>query len=132
MALFSQNADRMPIVPYRPGMVKAWEPGTASHVMMWTPSRTESLFIMTIPDKDLTEPAKESPFDLKDTHPERKIKADPGQAELQRELDRGLKDSFPASDPVAVSQPTTAGPTEDIDLPKDEDGNLLKKTRKVF
>jgi hypothetical protein len=73
----------------------------------------------------------ESPFDLKDPHPERNIKPDPAQAAMQKELDRGLKDSFPASDPVSVSQPTTAGPSEDIDLPKDEDGNLLKKARKA-
>jgi len=29
--------------------------------------------------------------------------------ELDRELDEGLKDTFPASDPVAVAQTTTAG-----------------------
>lgn len=80
---------------------------------------------------DGAEKIVDSPFDLKDTHPERKIKTDPDQAELLKELDRGLKDSFPASDPVSVSQPTTAGPTEDIDLPKDEDGNLLKKKRRT-
>jgi hypothetical protein len=28
-------------------------------------------------------------------------------------LDAGLRDSFPASDPVAVSQPTTATPSQD-------------------
>jgi hypothetical protein len=80
---------------------------------------------------DSAETVVDSPFDLKDTHPERKIKTDPAQAELLKELDRGLKDTFPASDPVSVSQPTTAGPTEDTDLPKDEDGNLLKKQRKA-
>ena len=80
---------------------------------------------------EIAETVVDSPFDLKDTHPERKIKAAPGQAELLKELDRGLKDTFPASDPVSVSQPTTAGPTEDTDLPKDEDGNLLKKARKA-
>lgn len=81
--------------------------------------------------KDNAGTVVESPFDLKDPHPERKIKPDPAQAEMQKELERGLKDSFPASDPVAVSQPTTAGPSEDVDLPKDADGNLLKKGRKA-
>lgn len=73
----------------------------------------------------------DSPFDLKDTHPERKIKTDKDQVALLAELEKGLKGTFPASDPVSVSQPTTAGPTEDTDLPKDEDGNLLKKARKA-
>lgn len=50
-----------------------------------------------------------SVFDKKDPHPERKVKPDPEQAELQKELDKALKDSFPASDPPAVTQPTKAG-----------------------
>jgi hypothetical protein len=48
-------------------------------------------------------------FDLKDPHPERAVKPDPEQKKLQAQLDKALKDSFPASDPVAVSQPTKTG-----------------------
>lgn len=55
----------------------------------------------------------ESPFDLKDSHPENDVVPDPQQAELHKKLERGLKDSFPASDPVSVSQPTTTGPAPD-------------------
>ncbi|MGB3501355.1 MAG: hypothetical protein WBA44_07015 [Mesorhizobium sp.] len=33
--------------------------------------------------------------------------------EKEEELVRGLKDSFPASDPVAVTSPTTAGEAPD-------------------
>jgi hypothetical protein len=86
---------------------------------------------MTISKDEIAKPAADSPFDLKDTHPERKIRTDPAQADLLKELDRGLKGTFPASDPVSVSQPTTAGPTEDTDLPRDKDGNPLKKARKA-
>jgi hypothetical protein len=54
-----------------------------------------------------------SPFDLVDTHPEDDVVPDPRQAEMQKQLDKGLKDSFPASDPVSALQPITAGPTEE-------------------
>lgn len=50
-----------------------------------------------------------SVFDLKDPHPERKVVPDPEQAEIKAELERSLKQTFPASDPVSVSQPTTIG-----------------------
>jgi hypothetical protein len=52
-----------------------------------------------------------SPFDLVDTHPEHDVVADPDQIQIKLQLDKALKDSFPASDPVSVSQPITAGPT---------------------
>lgn len=48
-------------------------------------------------------------FDEKDPHPERKIKTDPGQKELQEKLDESLKETFPASDTPAASQGTTLG-----------------------
>lgn len=54
-----------------------------------------------------------SPFDLVDTHPEDDVVPDPAQAEVQKQLDKALKDSFPASDPVSALQPITAGPTEE-------------------
>jgi hypothetical protein len=54
-----------------------------------------------------------SPFDLVDTHPEEDVVPDPRQAEAMKQLDKGLKDSFPASDPVSALQPITAGPTEE-------------------
>jgi hypothetical protein len=38
---------------------------------------------------------------------------DPRQAEVTKQIDKALKDSFPASDPVPVPQPITAGPTEE-------------------
>jgi hypothetical protein len=65
-----------------------------------------------------------SPFDLVDTHPEDDVVADPRQAEMQKQLDKGLKDSFPASDPVSALQPITAGPTEEGSeaLAAEEDG----------
>lgn len=50
-----------------------------------------------------------SVFDLKDTHPERNVVPDPEQAVMKRELERTLKETFPASDPVSVSQPMTIG-----------------------
>ncbi len=52
-----------------------------------------------------------SPFDLVDTHPENDVVADPQQIQIKMQLEKALKDSFPASDPVSVSQPITAGPT---------------------
>jgi hypothetical protein len=66
-------------------------------------------------EKTLTKlPAGEvSPFDLVDTHPEDDVVPDPRQAEMQKQLDKGLKDSFPASDPVSALQPITAGPSEE-------------------
>jgi hypothetical protein len=70
---------------------------------------------MTEP-KDISQTPGESvksPFDLKDTHPEKSVVPDPQQAEMHKQLERGLKDTFPASDPVAVSQPTTTGPAPD-------------------
>lgn len=51
----------------------------------------------------------ETIFDLEDTHPERAVKPDPEQAKLKKELDKALKQSFPASDPPSASQPTTIG-----------------------
>lgn len=35
------------------------------------------------------------------------------KTEKEHELERGLKDSFPASDPVAITSPTTAGEAPD-------------------
>jgi hypothetical protein len=55
---------------------------------------------------------KNSPFDLKFKDPARDIKPDPEQAKMKEELDKALKQSFPASDPPSVSQPTTNGPAE--------------------
>jgi hypothetical protein len=64
-------------------------------------------------EADMTEDKKaKSPFDRKFTHPERKIKTDPDQVELQKQLDKELKQTFPASDPPTVSQTTTAGAGE--------------------
>ena len=59
----------------------------------------------------MTEKSTEEPsiFDRKDPHPERAVKPDPEQQKLKAELEKGLKDTFPASDPVSVSQPTTIG-----------------------
>ena len=37
---------------------------------------------------------------------ERKRDADPKQRALEKSLDKGLKDSFPGSDPVNVTQPS--------------------------
>jgi hypothetical protein len=54
-----------------------------------------------------------SPFDLVDTHPEDDVVPDPRQATVEKQLDKALKDSFPASDPVSALQPITAGPTEE-------------------
>lgn len=53
--------------------------------------------------------AEPSVFDQKDPHPEEAVQPDPGQKELQKQLDKGLKDTFPASDPPAASQGTTLG-----------------------
>lgn len=60
-------------------------------------------------EKQNTPSGVQSPFDLKDTHPERAVKADPGQKAMEKDLEKALKQSFPASDPPAASQPTTAG-----------------------
>lgn len=55
-----------------------------------------------------------SAFDQKDPHPERKVLADPEQDKLKKELDKALRDTFPASDTPSVSQPSTlGGDTED-------------------
>ncbi|MBK9082573.1 MAG: hypothetical protein IPL88_11110 [Rhizobiales bacterium] len=48
-------------------------------------------------------------FDRKDPHPERRIRTDPAQKRLLKALDEGLTETFPASDPPSVSQPTTPG-----------------------
>ncbi|MEZ5842437.1 MAG: hypothetical protein R3D27_01725 [Hyphomicrobiaceae bacterium] len=61
---------------------------------------------MTAEPKD-----KPSVFDRKDPHPERKVRPDPDQAAHDAELDEGLRDTFPASDPPSTSQPTTARKT---------------------
>jgi hypothetical protein len=53
-------------------------------------------------------PPGESIFDKKDPHPEHAVEPDPEQEKLKKELDKSLKDSFPASDPPSVSQPTVA------------------------
>lgn len=50
-----------------------------------------------------------SVFDQKDPHPERKVEADPEQEKLKKDLDKALKDTFPASDTPAASQGTTLG-----------------------
>lgn len=52
---------------------------------------------------------EQSVFDRKDPHPEWAVTADPDQKHLKAELDKALKQSFPASDPPAASQPTTVG-----------------------
>ena len=41
--------------------------------------------------------------------------------ELDEELDRGLKESFPGSDPVSVTQPAPSPPPKDRD--KDKTGH---------
>ena len=66
-----------------------------------------------------------SPFDLVDTHPEDDVVPDPRQAAVEKQLDKALKDSFPASDPVSVLQPVTAGPSEEGSeaLANDSDGH---------
>lgn len=64
----------------------------------------------------MTKTKKQEPkvsFTRKFTHPERKIKTDPEQLALQKQLDKELKESFPASDPPSVSQSVTAGAAED-------------------
>ncbi|MBW7949606.1 MAG: hypothetical protein KJZ73_01655 [Pseudorhodoplanes sp.] len=35
------------------------------------------------------------------------------KARMERELEEGLKETFPASDPVAVTQPSTSRPEDD-------------------
>jgi hypothetical protein len=42
-------------------------------------------------------------------------RSDLNEAEKQKELDSALRDSFPASDPVALTQPTTATASLDSD-----------------
>lgn len=64
-------------------------------------------------------PPGESVFDLVDTHPEHAVVPDPEQEQLKAGLDKGLKDSFPASDPPAASQPT--GPAREAEPPVDAD-----------
>lgn len=46
-------------------------------------------------------------------------------AEIEDELEEGLRDTFPASDPVAVSQPTTATPSK-TDRPVASSGNKAR------
>lgn len=50
-------------------------------------------------------------------HPDEK-KAKKSKREIDRELDQALKDSFPASDPVAITTP--GGPVEPGENPKDK------------
>ena len=64
---------------------------------------------MTASPRKPTATKPTSIFDRKDPHPERAVKADPGQEELKDQLDEALEETFPASDPPSVSQPTTAG-----------------------
>ncbi len=75
---------------------------------------------MPIGEKRQPLPSGQSVFDLEDTHPEQAVVPDPEQEQLKKDLDRGLKDSFPASDPPAVSQPTTPVATEPV-LPAEQD-----------
>ncbi|PPD15343.1 MAG: hypothetical protein CTY25_06210 [Methylobacterium sp.] len=87
-------------------------------------------------------PPGESVFDLVDTHPEHAVVPDPEQEQLKKQLEKGLKDSFPASDPPAVSQPTApvrepeppvdaadipTVPVEQDDRPLDDDGYPLDR-----
>lgn len=58
---------------------------------------------------DPKEKADPSVFNRKDPHPERRIDADPDQDKLKTELDKALKDTFPASDTPSASQPSTLG-----------------------
>ncbi len=69
---------------------------------------------MSIGEKRQPLPPGQSVFDLEDPHPEHAVVPDPEQEKLKRDLDKGLKDSFPASDPPAVSQPTTPVATEPV------------------
>jgi hypothetical protein len=50
-------------------------------------------------------------------HPEAK-KAKKSKREIDRELDEALKDTFPNSDPVAITTP--GGPVEPGENPKDK------------
>lgn len=50
-----------------------------------------------------------SPFDRKDPHPENAVVPDPEQEGMEEDLETGLEDTFPASDPPAVSQPSKPG-----------------------
>lgn len=46
--------------------------------------------------------------------------------DVEDELDEGLRDTFPASDPVAISQPTTATPSKS-DHPLAESGDEARE-----
>lgn len=78
-------------------------------------------------------PPGQSVFDLEDTHPEHAVVPDPEQEKLKKDLEKGLKDSFPASDPPAVSQPTVpiaavpAVLVEQHDSPDEDDSHPLDR-----
>jgi hypothetical protein len=58
--------------------------------------------------------------------PEEKKKQPKSKQELDRELDEALKDTFPTSDPVAITAP--GGPvTPDEDPKEKKSGQQLKK-----
>ncbi|MGL4812138.1 MAG: hypothetical protein ACRCXM_10195 [Beijerinckiaceae bacterium] len=46
-----------------------------------------------------------APWDRKDPHPEKSVTPDPEQRAASKALDVALKETFPASDPPAVTQP---------------------------
>lgn len=71
-----------------------------------------------------------SPFDLVDTHPENDVVADPEQTQIKLQLDKALKDSFPASDPVSISQPITAGQSVESSEIMEADALIAENTRK--
>jgi hypothetical protein len=54
----------------------------------------------------------QAPWERKDPDPARRVKTDPQQRKMQKELDRQLKATFPASDPLSVT-----GGTEGVGKP---------------
>lgn len=74
-----------------------------------------------------------------DPAPHDKHAVDPREAarldrDTKAKLDTGLEDSFPASDPVSVAQPSTASKRSDPHMPQHDDSepSLWKKVRSVF
>ncbi|MGL4323641.1 MAG: hypothetical protein ACRCTD_06320 [Beijerinckiaceae bacterium] len=58
------------------------------------------------PAKQETEKTdKAAPWDREDPHPEKAVTADPGQKQNEEALNKALKDTFPASDTPALTQP---------------------------
>ncbi|WP_315738420.1 MULTISPECIES: hypothetical protein [unclassified Bradyrhizobium] len=48
------------------------------------------------------------------------------------QLDKGLMDTFPASDPVSLQQPSTTRVKDDADVDRDHSPSLWDKVRSVF